>query len=192
MRNTSLILTVMLCAAMGLQAQNLPFRNYTIANGLSESVVNALEQDNEGYLWIGTSYGLNRFDGRHFQNYYTEQGLENNEIYALYEDREGHIWIGTGSGVNVFASDSIYSISELEPLQKDRKSTRLNSSHVSISYAVFCLKKKKKIRMNMVTLLNRRKYWIYYKKMKKIILENRSCVVICLIYEYKTGFISYR
>jgi len=117
MRNTSLILTVMLCAAMGLQAQNLPFRNYTIANGLSESVVNALEQDNEGYLWIGTSYGLNRFDGRHFQNYYTEQGLENNEIYALYEDREGHIWIGTGSGVNVFASDSIYSISELEPLQ---------------------------------------------------------------------------
>src|SRR5207249_12063750 len=33
----------------------------------------------------------------------------------------------------------------VEPLQPDRKSTRLNSSHVSISYAVFCLKKKKKI-----------------------------------------------
>src|SRR6266511_5998608 len=31
------------------------------------------------------------------------------------------------------------------PLQADRKSTRLNSSHVKISYAVFCLKKKKKI-----------------------------------------------
>src|SRR5690242_21395265 len=33
---------------------------------------------------------------------------------------------------------------EIEPLKKDRKSTRLNSSHMSISYAVFCLKKKKK------------------------------------------------
>src|SRR5690606_40456232 len=31
-----------------------------------------------------------------------------------------------------------------EPLRRDRKSTRLNSSHVKISYAVFCLKKKKK------------------------------------------------
>src|SRR5690606_40958819 len=31
-----------------------------------------------------------------------------------------------------------------EPIKKDRKSTRLNSSHVKISYAVFCLKKKKK------------------------------------------------
>src|SRR5699024_11375067 len=38
----------------------------------------------------------------------------------------------------------------LELIKKDRKSTRLNSSHVSISYAVFCLKKK-----NVIELLNR-------------------------------------
>src|SRR5438067_10289604 len=35
-------------------------------------------------------------------------------------------------------------LAEIERAQRDRKSTRLNSSHVSISYAVFCLKKKKK------------------------------------------------
>src|SRR3712207_8708667 len=34
-------------------------------------------------------------------------------------------------------------------LLQDRKSTRLNSSHANISYAVFCLKKKKKISMNI-------------------------------------------
>src|SRR5690606_39449921 len=37
-----------------------------------------------------------------------------------------------------------------EPSQVDRKSTRLNSSHVKISYAVFCLKKKKKARKDTV------------------------------------------
>src|SRR5438067_6429375 len=37
---------------------------------------------------------------------------------------------------------------EVKPLDGDRKSTRLNSSHVSISYAVFCLKKKKKQNTN--------------------------------------------
>src|SRR3712207_6909357 len=36
------------------------------------------------------------------------------------------------------------------PAGRDRKSTRLNSSHANISYAVFCLKKKKKIRMNFI------------------------------------------
>src|SRR5438067_8779042 len=40
------------------------------------------------------------------------------------------------------------------PLAQDRKSTRLNSSHVSISYAVFCLKKKKKKHANTVSILN--------------------------------------
>src|SRR5215217_8569176 len=47
----------------------------------------------------------------------------------------------------------------LEPRRPDRKSTRLNSSHANISYAVFCLKKKKK---NIYTL-----YLIKKKKKKK-------------------------
>ncbi len=37
-------------------AQNLPFRNYSIEDGLSEAVVNTITQDDEGYLWIGTGY----------------------------------------------------------------------------------------------------------------------------------------
>src|SRR5207249_6564912 len=39
------------------------------------------------------------------------------------------------------------------PARRDRKSTRLNSSHVSISYAVFCLKKKKKITITVITII---------------------------------------
>ncbi|HKK44671.1 MAG TPA: two-component regulator propeller domain-containing protein [Balneolaceae bacterium] len=97
--------------------QKLPFRTYSIEKGLSEAVVNDLMQDSQGYLWIATSYGLNRFDGVKFQNYYSEDGLLANKIYSLYEDGKGDIWIGTGGGVNVMRADSIYTLPYLKPLE---------------------------------------------------------------------------
>lgn len=99
------------------RGQVFPFRTYSIENGLSEAVVNALIQDDEGYLWIGTSYGLNRFDGIQFENYYTEDGLLNNKIFSLYQDSKNRVWVGTGGGVNVIISDSIHTINELKPLE---------------------------------------------------------------------------
>lgn len=99
------------------QGQVLPFRTYSIERGLSEAVVHDIIQDEEGYLWVGTSYGLNRFDGINFKNYYREDGLLNNKVYSLYEDRSKQIWIGTAGGVNVMRQDSIYSPSKLKPLE---------------------------------------------------------------------------
>lgn len=108
-------LLVLLCSFA--QAQVLPFRTYSIEHGLSESVVNDLIQDSEGYLWVATSYGLNRFDGISFKNYYTEEGLLDNRVTALYEDHNNQLWIGTESGVNVLRSDSIHTPRALRPLQ---------------------------------------------------------------------------
>ncbi|HET6528381.1 MAG TPA: two-component regulator propeller domain-containing protein [Balneolaceae bacterium] len=98
-------------------SQIYPFRTYSIEKGLSEAVVNDLMQDQEGYLWVATSYGLNRFDGIQFENYYTEDGLLNNKIYSLLEDKKGRIWVGTGGGVNVIKADSIYTLEILKPLK---------------------------------------------------------------------------
>ncbi len=100
-----------------LQAQILPFRTYSIERGLSEAVVHDLVQDSEGYLWIATSYGLNRFDGINFQNYYSEDGLLNNKIFSLYEDNNRQLWVGTGGGVNVMRADSIHTLNSLKPLE---------------------------------------------------------------------------
>ena len=99
-----------------LFGQMLPFRTYSIERGLSEAVVNDLAQDDDGYLWIGTSYGLNRFDGINFKNYYSEDGLLNNKIFSLHEDNSSNLWIGTASGVNIMRADSIRTVPELEPL----------------------------------------------------------------------------
>ena len=46
------------------------FVRYTVKDGLSDNNVTALQQDEWGYLWIGTDIGLNRFDGYQFKNYY--------------------------------------------------------------------------------------------------------------------------
>lgn len=108
---------LLLGVVSALSAQILPFRTYSIERGLSQAVVNDLMQDEDGYLWVATSYGLNRFDGISFKNYYSEDGLLNNKIFSLYEDHKKKLWIGTASGVNVMKSDSIYTLPELKPLE---------------------------------------------------------------------------
>jgi signal transduction histidine kinase/ligand-binding sensor domain-containing protein len=69
--------------------------------GLSSNVVNAIFQTRDGFLWIGTDAGLNRFDGRHFTPIYfrgprgTPQGI----VSALAEGPDGDLWIGTSAGL---------------------------------------------------------------------------------------------
>jgi ligand-binding sensor domain-containing protein/signal transduction histidine kinase len=97
--------------------QTLPFRTYSIEQGLSEAVVVDLMQDNQGYIWVATNYGLNRFDGIQFKNYFQKDGLLSNKIYSLYQDSSGTIWVGTGNGVNAIQDDSIRAPKALQPLR---------------------------------------------------------------------------
>jgi ligand-binding sensor domain-containing protein len=74
---------------------------FTVEDGLSSNVVNAIVQTRNGFLWIGTDAGLNRFDGRHFTPIYfrgpqaTSQGI----VSALAEGPDGDLWIGTSAGL---------------------------------------------------------------------------------------------
>jgi ligand-binding sensor domain-containing protein len=62
------ILLCLLTLAGPLRAQNGKF--YSTDHGLSSSLINHLLQDDRGYVWIATEYGLNRFDGIQFTTYY--------------------------------------------------------------------------------------------------------------------------
>ena len=83
-------------------ANSIKFSRLTIKDGLSQSTVNCILQDNQGYIWAGTQAGLNRFDGYHFKIYKqgldSENSLTNDYINALYQDNKGIIWIGTQNG----------------------------------------------------------------------------------------------
>lgn len=102
-----------------VSAQYLPFRSYSIELGLSESVAHTMVQDDKGYIWVGTGYGLNRFDGQRFKQYYEENGLANNRVNALHQDKYGRIWIGTESGISIFEDDTLTTPDFLEQFSRD-------------------------------------------------------------------------
>lgn len=99
-------------------AQYLPFRTYSIEVGLSESVAQALIQDERGYIWVGTGYGLNRFDGVSFKQYYEDDGLASNDVHALFQDSEGTIWVGTEFGISILRGDTLITPASVSQLNE--------------------------------------------------------------------------
>ncbi len=86
--------------------QQLLFSNLSVENGLSQSTVNAILQDRNGFMWFGTGDGLNRYDGNKFQIFKHDEldsfSLINNSIRTLLEDKNGNIWIGTDEGITQY------------------------------------------------------------------------------------------
>ena len=83
------------------------FEHLTIADGLSQNAGLAIFQDSQGYLWVGSQDGLNRYDGFGFRIFKHDpddrSSISHNSILALTEDKAGYLWIGTwGGGLNRF------------------------------------------------------------------------------------------
>ncbi|MEM9022717.1 MAG: two-component regulator propeller domain-containing protein, partial [Bacteroidota bacterium] len=88
-------------------AQQYSFLSYSIEQGLAQTQVRSLLQDQRGYIWVGTlSGGVSRFDGLHFRNFSKEHGLQGNEIMALTEAHNGDILLGTKGGISRFNGTS--------------------------------------------------------------------------------------
>ena len=72
--------------------------------GLSQNTISSILQDKNGFIWIGTYYGINKYDGYsmdHFNFSDGANGLSSNLIHSLFEDHEGYIWAGTAdAGIN--------------------------------------------------------------------------------------------
>ncbi|MCY7353418.1 MAG: response regulator [Cytophagaceae bacterium] len=80
----------------------LKFEHLTVKDGLSQNAILSMIQDRKGYLWFGTSDGLNKYDGYTFTAYkYTPHdptSISQNVINKIWEDKQGLIWIGTAAG----------------------------------------------------------------------------------------------
>ncbi len=73
------------------------FRAYGIEEGLGSLAINALAQDGEGYLWVGTELGLYRFDGTRFLHVGRAEGLPADMVNALWADPRGGVWVSVGT-----------------------------------------------------------------------------------------------
>jgi ligand-binding sensor domain-containing protein len=100
------LLLLFLFFRFAAQAQNLPFfQSFTERNGLSDDNVQCILRDQTGYLWVGTTYGLNRFDGYTFRQYLPDARQPDRTvcheiITDLEQDQVGFIWIATRNGLN--------------------------------------------------------------------------------------------
>ncbi|MEO6255063.1 MAG: ATP-binding protein [Ferruginibacter sp.] len=93
-------------------AQTPPaYETISTAQGLSQGMVFDLLQDKEGFIWVATKNGLNRYDGYTFKIFtndpYNAQSLSSNTILKLFEDSKGRIWAGTeNAGLNIYDKQS--------------------------------------------------------------------------------------
>ncbi len=99
------LLLGMCCSTAFAQDNSIKFRNITIEDGLSQSSVNCIIQDQYGFIWMGTQDGLNRYDGQQFKVFKNHpnnlQSLSNNFITDLLIDKVGNIWVATQGGLNL-------------------------------------------------------------------------------------------
>ncbi|MCK9408318.1 MAG: hypothetical protein M0R68_04210 [Bacteroidetes bacterium] len=87
------------------QSSRFSFRLFSTEHGLSSAEIYSILQDRAGYLWIGTTNGLHRFDGYTFSVFrnipFDTASLSSHFISSLCEDRNGNIWIvAAGQGIN--------------------------------------------------------------------------------------------
>ncbi len=100
-------------------AQQYNFIDYSIEEGLAQSQVRAICQDNSGYIWVGTLGGLSKFDGINFENFSVKDGLLTNQINSIYKDSKGNLWLGTLGGVSFYDGNKFKSYQFKEELAEN-------------------------------------------------------------------------
>jgi len=75
------------------------FKTYSTRQGLNYFNVNAIFEDREHNLWIGTDLGLNLYRGDYMQTFDEADDLPNNIVWCTYADSENNLWIGTNNGL---------------------------------------------------------------------------------------------
>ncbi len=109
MNKHSILLIVLCCLTVSVEAGIIPdmkFRRLDTREGLSNSQVFGILRDSQGYVWFGTSYGLNRYDGYRIRTFFSYDkdttSLRNNRIDEIQEDLDGRLWLKQGMNYSVY------------------------------------------------------------------------------------------
>ncbi|MBP5508356.1 MAG: response regulator [Prevotella sp.] len=98
-----LFISSLMCLMVVMPAMADGGRLYT-ADKLSSSATSFVTQDHYGYIWVGTQFGLNKFDGYRFTHYFTNEddtaSIQGNEITRLLTDSKHRLWVGGARGLS--------------------------------------------------------------------------------------------
>lgn len=83
-----------------------------ISNSLSNNRIQAITQDRQGHIWIGTFRGLNKYDSHEYHQYFCggddSSGLPDNQISSIFTDKSGKLWVGTVNGICRYQDDDTF------------------------------------------------------------------------------------
>lgn len=97
------------CLNKASAQNNRPFnmKDYRMTE-LSSNLINKIIQDSNGYIWVATDYGLNKFDGIKYTQYLhlekDSTSLLSNNVKTLMIDKKGILWIGSNKGIQYYNS----------------------------------------------------------------------------------------
>lgn len=116
-------MTFCIWSCVVLSQDHIQFKNYTITDGLSQSVIYAIEQDDLGALWLGTQDGINRFNGRRFEIFSTDENfsISSDYIHVIKKDQHGNLWMGSYNGLIQYSKkDEIFRSFTLDAALNER------------------------------------------------------------------------
>lgn len=95
-----ILLSIVISCQLVFAEEHLSFDHYTTKNGLCCDFITGIAQDSDGFVWIGTNDGLNRFDGQRFRVYSTKRGkLLRDEIRCMTKSSGGEMFVGGSYGM---------------------------------------------------------------------------------------------
>jgi len=127
-----------------LIAQSYQFYNYGLSDGLCDIFAYTINQDQKGFLWIGTDQGLCRFDGRGFDQNFKGDSIPKSIPFTSLVDSRGRLWFGYENGtLSVLEDDAFRLIDPGEefrsPIQAIREDTDGNMLVMSQKNGIFVI-----------------------------------------------------
>ena len=119
-RITFVILILLVISVLGKSQKHIKAKQITTKDGLSQNSVNQIFEDSEGYIWLATQDGLNRYNGYDFKIYRPDPqdsfSISDNFVYQIYEDTDNRLWLATRNGIDVFDKNTnrFYNIQSAE------------------------------------------------------------------------------
>ena len=98
-----LLVAVFLYSMPFAYSQTYSYKKYNVENGLSQSQVLSIFQDEPGNLWVGTNgEGVWKFNGKNYVSITKKDGLTGNYVYCIVQDSKGWMWFGTNNGISIY------------------------------------------------------------------------------------------
>ena len=108
MRKVLCSFLLLILLPLGVQAilPDIKFRRLDTRDGLSNSQVNYVYRDSRGFVWFGTAYGLNRYDGYRFKTFYSNKrdttSMRDNFTDEIMEAYDGKLWLKLGMNYCIY------------------------------------------------------------------------------------------